>query len=197
MKPSVLAPLMAAFILVRGSACLGSVTVYTSKTLWSSAVATGYATETFNNGPFGTYGSMTLSSGIAIIAPNHGFIPTTSLTWHDQIFKGSESTTFHFPSPIREFGGDWDLRSYWIGTPNPLRLTLDGTQVGQQIVDNGFFGVVSSTSFSNVVVTVGDPSTGYQNWDVDNVAYTPEVNGTALTATLLGCGCMRRALRRK
>ncbi len=124
----ILLALSVALVFTHGADAAASVTVYTNKPAWVAAVNSAYATETFDSGPFGTYGSISLSSGIDIIATNHGFIPNTSLTWHDQVTAGTEFTTFNFLQPIKAFGGDWDLTSYWIGTPNPLRLSLDGAR---------------------------------------------------------------------
>jgi len=158
--------------------------VFTSKSSWTAAVNL-FSTETFDNGPFGTYGSIVpMNADMDIIAHNHGFIPDTSKTWHDQIDVGGDPTVFHFHHPIYAFGADWDLTSYWIGTPNHLRVYLDGTAAGSDIVGDGFFGVVSTTAFTDATVQVVTGS--YQNWDIDNLVYAnavPEPSGLILALT--------------
>ena len=204
------------FVLLAAVFCNGresraTITAYTSKPAWSAAVNGSYASENFDSFLVSNYGSATLSSGITIgsTPAAHGFLTELQTsgvsTWHDQTSAGtSDATVFDFHRQLYGIGGDWDLTSYWIGTPNPLKIYLDNTPVPQNVTTTQFFGVVSSVPFSTIKVVYGGADNGYQNWDVDNLtlAPIPEPSSVVLaTIGLVGTGascavaCVRR--RRK
>jgi hypothetical protein len=169
-KPQLVILLLAVIFLNNLTQGSAAVTVYTNKSAWAAALGNIYSTETFDSGPFNTYGSIVLNPEINIIANNHGFIPNTSLTWHDQI-DSNDPTIFNFQDSIQAFGADWDLTSYWIGTPNPLVLSLNNVPVTPSITQNGFFGVISTTPFTSAKISLGGGA--YSNWDINNLVYSP------------------------
>lgn len=203
MKTSTLASLTALVLLAgAGAARAERITVYTDKSAWLAAVGGGYAQESFGdsflNSDLGTSSSTGSVSGNGV--------------WSDRLRRGGTETRFQFTEPVRGFGGQWDLTPGGPGQGisvepvfaggRALALEIPRTASGQ------FYGIVSDTSFSAVVLKAGTQQGVAETFRLDNVVYglragvppgasvAPEPGSLALLATgaigLLGYGWRRR-----
>lgn len=141
-----------------------AITVHTDLDSWRSSLGS-YITETFNG--------QSLSSGVSVMSSN-GQI--ASLMWTDRIVPGSATTTWGFSKPMNAWGADlWDLSPDGMGTG--IRVYLDGVSVPAEIPNtqiplSGFWGVTSSTPFSQVLLMAGSHVGNSETYIMDNMSYS-------------------------
>jgi hypothetical protein len=149
-----------------------AVTVFSDLAAWTTAVG-AYQVEDFTDA--------TLNPGITVIT-NVGEVNTTFGAWVDNVAQTGTNTTWTFAAPIYGFGGSWDLAG-WGGPGQGLAILLDGALAPQEInrdATGQFFGVISTTPFSQVYVRGGTQqiSAVQESYALDNMVYSvPEPTG--------------------
>ena len=166
-----LTAISAVLLFVAGSAN-AAITVYTDRTAWETAVGS-FEEEFFEDA--------TLNPGISIVSGEPGYVDTTNQWWWDRVDESHNvpSTTISFATALYGFGGYWDCNEPG-GPGTGLTVTIDETVVGTQISrysdfdDNnqGFYGIVSSSPFSSVVLTEGTQASGVETFYLDNMVYS-------------------------
>jgi len=162
-------------------------TVYTDRSSWESAVAS-FTTEDFNSVPIGQ-----LSTGVNTVGSIE--IEITGPPESNKIEPGSDSlningTTFFqgeadtsgsdagfptllFPSPITAFGGDWTETN----TSGDLTMTFGGETLlfSDHFTGdgNGFLGVTTTSSFSEVEFGI-EAASSNEIFGLDDLSYTGE-----------------------
>lgn len=160
------------------SASAATVTVYTDRTAFESALSGGFAVETFDATPAGvtiTGSDVNISAG----------------RLNDQINDNANvSTTFDFTAATNGFGGDWDLAGPGgMGTGIALSLSLVGggvMTVASELpssLSNAFWGIVSDVAFTSVSMREGTQVNGVETYTMDNLT-TGSVAPVPLPATL-------------
>jgi len=156
----------AVLLFVAGSAS-AAITVYTVRSDWESAVGS-FEEEFFEDA--------ILNPGISIVSGEPGYVDTTNQWWWDRVDASNTppSTTISFATALYGFGGYWNLNDP--GGPGVgLTVTIDGTPVGTEISRYsvfGFYGIVSSSPFSSVVLTEGTQASGVETFYLDNMVYS-------------------------
>ncbi len=112
--------------------------------------------------------------------------------------SGGEMTLFTFASPIKAFGGFFNLTPG--GVAQLLRFSIDGVDVGTQTASVSgfqFFGFSSTTAFSSVKIVAGTGSGNAETYHLDNLRFAaaavPEPATWAMM--ILGFGLIGGAMR--
>ena len=163
---------------------------------WHDAVGSDYLIENFNDD--------TLNPGLeyTLIGANHHYADTIDEgEFRDRVTPFVGSTLWTFETPIYAFGGFWDLTPNGPGTGiNVYAGWLGPGWLGIGLIDNSFngdfWGFVSDTPFTWVLLTAGGQSSGIQEtYTLDNLHYAPVPEpGTMI---LLGSGVLGLALKRR
>lgn len=169
--------------------------IYTDRTAFEAALSS-YTVETFAGN--------TTSSGVVIAG---GSVAYVSNELSDQINDGVgvTSTTFSFPLAINAFGGDWNLAVPGGPGTGIALSTFDGVatrQVGTEIpntIAGTFWGFISDTPFTQVLLTEGIQASGVETYTMDNLTtgFAATVPLPASLPVLLGGFGLLGALRRK
>lgn len=156
-----------AAVLLSGATVVSAATftIYTDRTAFEAALAS-YTVETFAGN--------TTSSGVAIAG---GSVSYASNELNDQINDGvgATSTTFSFPAAITAYGGNWDLAGPGGPGTGIALATFDGAStynVGTEIPNTlagTFWGFISDTSFTQVLLSEGTQSAGVETYALDNL----------------------------
>lgn len=147
-----------------------AVTIHTDLNSWRSGLAS-YVTETFND--------TVLEPGVSVTTDNGAFV---SNLWHDRVTTSGDTTTWTFSQPIDAWGADfWNLGGPG-GIGTGIQIHLDGALVPSEIPNtqtSGFWGVTSTTAFSEVLLTTGTQSQDAiaETYEMDNMSfsYSPTV----------------------
>lgn len=157
-------------LLLAASPLNGAYLVYTSKSSWISNVGGVYQTEDFND--------MTLNPGISFVAPYGGITPPVFSDW---VSRGEGYTFFHFATPMKGVGANWDLTPFNSGQGVQIRLyytTEDDEDLRFELpndADGDFFGVVSDIPIGAIRITGGtQPYVGGENSDYAEERYTAD-----------------------
>jgi len=187
---------MAAAVLLSHVPCAeAQIIVYTDRSAWETAVGGVYVEEFFADA--------TLNPGVSVVS-DAGVVDAVLGVWDDRV-AGTDTTTWSFVDPITGFGADWDLAGPG-GPGSGIRLLLDGTFIGQEIVQTtagGFFGVTSTSPFDSVLVEEGTQLGGAETYHMDNMLYSQQESIVPEPATLIvwsllmgmGVGLTRRRRR--
>jgi hypothetical protein len=125
-----------------------SITVYTDRSNWESALSGNYTEEDFSD--------MTLNPGLSVVS-DVGEIRPGIPAWWDRVTRaGNETTTFSFSPSVVAFGGFWDLAGP-AGPGQGVEVTLPGIS-GEPLLSiartfsGGFWGFISDTAFTDVTL---------------------------------------------
>ena len=163
-----------------------SVTVYTDRSSWESALSGNYTEEDFSD--------TNLNPGLSIVG-DVGFVSPGNQAWWDRVTRaGNETSTFSFSPSIIAFGGYWDLAGQ-AGPGQGIELTLPGLSgVPLLSVDRtfsgGFWGFISDTAFTDVTLQAWNQAGVAETFEFKNLVYsgTPTVDPIPEPATLLLVG---------
>ncbi len=149
-----------------------STTLYTDKTAWQTALGGPFSQESFDDA--------TLNPGISVVSTKG---TVTGGYWSDQIDASPlQTTTFSFTPDIIAFGGNWDLAGPG-GAGTGIILTLIGGstyQVPTELPDTiagSFWGIISDTAFTSVLLTQGTQSGVCETFHMDDLVYAPAGGG--------------------
>ena len=186
--------LLASTLAVASLPALASVTVYTDKTAWLSAVsASSVLTENFNDS--------VLLNGLTIVSTDPSFGIYGGML-HDRV-TSEASTLFTYKSLLNGFGGEFDLSPGGPGLGIELTLvggsTLNYT-IPSQVPNSStgqFFGVVSTTSFAATLFNAGNQGGVAETYAMDNLVLATAVPEPETYAMLLAGLCLVGLARRK
>lgn len=186
------------------SPALAAQTLYASRAAFNAAAGGGLSFESFEaqrNGatvfyPGVTVAEFSFSPLIVHTSNNAAFTAATThlanSIWY--IDNGGSLATFTFATPITAFGIDIafnraEIASFSGGISGSLALSANTP---------GFFGAISDTPFSTVVVDVsGAPSIGFDALAFGNAAATPVPEPATWAAMIAGFGLVGGAMRRR
>ncbi|MDD5326184.1 MAG: hypothetical protein PHY02_00015 [Phycisphaerae bacterium] len=140
-----------------------SITVYTDRSAWESAVNYNFEEEFFTDD--------ILNPGVEVMTVN-GYIDILNGFWHDYV-TDAVTTTWYFAQPIYAYGADWNLAIPG-GLGSGIQLYLDGIPVSPKIVntyEGEFFGLISTVPFNHILVTAGTYM-GRETYTLDNMVYS-------------------------
>jgi hypothetical protein len=165
------------------------VSVFMVEANWIAAVGGSFVTEDFNDA--------TLNPGLSVVT-TVGVIANNR--WEDQLLS-TQTTQWVFDTPVFAFGGTWDTAgpggpggpgiSFTISNGAPFTLATDIP--GDY---NGFWGFVSDTPFTAVLLEEGFLPVDQETFHLDDMVYASQVpepvTGLLLGAGLLGLGIRKR-----
>jgi len=156
-----------------------AITVHTDLNSWRSSLG-GYDTETFND--------TVLNPGVSVSTVEGMF---SGNMWSDRVIPGSATTTWTFSSQLNAWGADfWDLAGPG-GAGTGIQVYLDGVAAPAEIpntMSSGFWGVTSTTAFSQVLLAAGTDESGWaETYNMDNMSYSTITTVPAPGAMVL-CG---------
>lgn len=181
-------------LMLVGSSANAAVTVFNNFGSWFNAVSSVssfIATETFSANTV-TAPGLTISSDVGFVGSNR---------FNDRVSDLS-STTFGFGGNEIAFGGRFNLRPAGAGTG--LTLTLLGP--GSTVVDtvsipntyNGWFGILSTETFTSIRVSAGFQQGVAETYRLDNLSFAsgvPEMSTWLMM--LVGFGGLGMVARRR
>jgi hypothetical protein len=183
-----------ALLVIFGTANMASAyTVYdsnisaTAEADWKTAVGS-WLTEDFNDATLNPEISVTTTVG-----------SVGGGVWNDQVkLSPPQTTTFSFSPSIFAFGGNWDLTPLGPGTG--IAVLADGNPVGEisNDYDGGFWGFVSDSNFTNVLLQAGSGTASpfnQETFTIENMVYNKVPEPAMLL--LFGAGLLGLGLARK
>jgi hypothetical protein len=146
-----------------------SITVYTDRSNWESALSGNYTEEDFSD--------TTLNPGLSAVS-DKGFVDTGNQAWWDRM-SGSPNdwtTTFSFSPSILAFGGFWDLAIPG-GPGQGIEVTLPGLSGVPPLTipnsfDGGFWGFISDTAFNDVTLQAWTQSGWAETFELKKLVYS-------------------------
>ena len=180
-----------------------SITVYTDRSNWESALSGNYTEEDFSD--------TNLNPGLSITG-DVGLVSPSAQAWWDRVTRaGGETSTFSFSPSILAFGGYWDLAGQR-GPGQGIELTLPGLSgVPLLSVDHyfsgGFWGFISDTAFDDVTLQAWIQRGWAETFELKKLVYSdsappptvdpiPEPTTFLLVGTGLGGFLLWRARQR-
>lgn len=190
------------------------VTAFTDRTLWENALSATIVTETFDSdiaeGPdLIVFASGVQSQGVSL-NDGTGDNAVAGGQWSGNVrYATSANTgyvtiTWTFPQAINAFAADFSS----IANGRGLEIVADWDGAGEQgfnLRDNvgpaGFLGLIGTSTFSQIRFDINEATAsiaGNDVFDVDNAAFTPIPEPSALSVGLLGLGLilLKRPRRR-
>ena len=133
---------------------------------WEAAVG-AHTTEAF--------GDAILNPGVSVSSEN-GVVDTTKEVWWDRL-DGS-TTEWTFEGGSMGFGGDWDLANVNGPGTGIIVAVINGAEVEVGEIDNDnigeFWGFVSDTPFTSVLLKNATQSSGVETYEMDNMVYSDQ-----------------------
>lgn len=165
---------LATAALLAASPASAATTIYTDQSAFLAALQ-GITTEDFNDATLIPGLSITSSVGEVNGASGPG-------TFFDRLVLGSQTTEFQFASPVNGFGGNFDLSPNGQGVG--ISFTLNpggpvGTEVSSAIYTGQFWGLISDTAFSSILLQGGSQGGAAETYTLDNLT-----TGTLSASTL-------------
>lgn len=182
MKSEILAWLtpLAGAVFMASSLQAATIQIYTDKSAWTSKTG-AFAIETFddslrNNGLSAASTQGTVESGM----------------WQDVLFPGADgrkpsNTRFSFAHDVLSIGADWDTRPAGHGTKIWLTLFQGATQILSREIphlEGSFWGLVSDTAFTDIVLTSSDGQGVKETYRLDNLVYGTPIAPLSSTVPL-------------
>lgn len=214
-RASVLTPVV---VLLSACASLGVqtfVAIDFDRSAWEAAAAGTITTDTFSS-EIAQSDTLNLDSGVtsqasgAIGSPNH----RVTLGQFDLLLRPSSSVSdgyvsvvLTFPTEIYAWGADFfsiggsrevgPTGDFDSGTQHYILRDLFTAENGGAALDQGFFGIVSDTPFTQIILEATGTSTN-DSFKVDNMSFAavPEPSGFLLTSLGLGLLPLVRSRRR-
>lgn len=160
-----------------------TVTIYTDKTQWESALGGQFLTEDFADSQ--------LNDGVSFVSTESGHINPAEECYQDVLASQSQNepmTIWSFSPEIAAYGGDWALGGPG-GSGNSLLVYIADFSLYVGAISNNyggeFWGFISDTPFTSVRL-VGGPGSHQQNYRLDNMVYSQVPEPAAMSLLTLG-----------
>lgn len=146
-----------------------TVTVYTDKAQWESALGGQFLTEDFADSQ--------LNDGVSFVSTESGHVNPAEQCYQDVLASQSQNepmTIWSFSPEMAAYGGDWTLGGPG-GSGNSLLVYIADFSLYVGAISNNyggeFWGFISDTPFTSVKL-VGGPGSNQQNYRLDNMVYS-------------------------
>lgn len=160
-----------------------TVTVYTDKAQWESALGGQFLTEDFSDS--------VLNDGVSFVSTESGHINPAEECYQDVLASLSQNepmTTWSFTPEIAAYGGDWTLGGPG-GSGNSLLVSIADSSFYVGAISNNyggeFWGFISDTPFTSVRL-VGGAGSNQQNYRLDNMVYSQVPEPATMSLLTLG-----------
>ncbi|HPD31023.1 MAG TPA: PEP-CTERM sorting domain-containing protein [Phycisphaerae bacterium] len=160
-----------------------TVTIYTDKTQWESALGGQFLSEDFADSQ--------LNDGVSFVSTESGHINPAEECYQDVLASQSQNepmTIWSFSPEIAAYGGDWALGGPG-GSGNSLLVYIADFSLYVGAISNNyggeFWGFISDTPFTSVRL-VGGPGSHQQNYRLDNMVYSQVPEPAAMSLLTLG-----------
>lgn len=160
-----------------------TITVYTDKTAWASALGEPFATEDFADAQ--------LNAGVSFVSSESGHINPAEECYQDVLASTSQNepmTIWSFAPERIGFGGNWTLGGPG-GSGNSLLVYIADFPLYVGAISNSyggeFWGFTSDTPFTSVKL-VGGSGSNQQNYRLDDMVYSPVPEPATLALVALG-----------
>lgn len=158
---------LAGAVFMASSIQAATLEIYTDKSAWASKSG-AFATETFDDSLLDKGLSITSTQGLIeqgmwrdVLAP-------------DTYGKEPSNTRLSFAGNVMSLGGDWDTRPAGHGTKIWLTLYQGATPILSREIphlEGSFWGLVSDTAFTDIVLTSSDGQGIKETYHLDNLVY--------------------------
>lgn len=160
-----------------------TVTIYTDKTQWESALGGQFLSEDFADSQ--------LNDGVSFVSTESGHINPAEECYQDVLASQSQNepmTIWSFSPEIAAYGGDWALGGPG-GSGNSLLVYIADFSLYVGAISNNyggeFWGFISDTPFTSVRL-VGGPGSHQQDYRLDNMVYSQVPEPAAMSLLTLG-----------
>lgn len=148
-----------------------SITIYTDRADWESAVGGLFLTEDFSD--------TQLNDGVSFVSTESGHINPALESYQDILASESQNepmTTWSFGPAVYGYGGNWTLGGPG-GSGNSLLVNIADTSLFVGSISNsyygGFWGFVSDVPFTSVQL-IGGSGTNQQTYTLDDMVYSSQ-----------------------
>ncbi len=160
-----------------------TVTVYTDKAQWESALGGQFLTEDFADSQ--------LNDGVSFTSTESGHINPAEECYQDVLasqIQNEPMTIWSFSPEMAAYGGDWTLGGPG-GSGNSLLVYIADFSLYVGAISNNyggeFWGFISDTPFTSVKL-VGGPGSNQQNYRLDNMVYSQVPEPATISLLTLG-----------
>jgi len=183
MRNVLMLSVIAAIFISLSVAADATITIYTDKTAWESALSGPFLTEDFSDD--------ILNAGVSFVSTESGHINPAEENYQDVLASQSQNepmTIWNFIPQITAYGGNWTLGGPG-GSGNNLLVYIADSDSYVGSISNSyggeFWGFISDTPFASVKL-IGGSGTNQQNYRLDDMVYSQVPEPATMSLLVLG-----------